>query len=136
LHFRNNLIEVSARAEGYWRPSQSFSSGGGLPAIYGFAGLGVFYSNPQAREIGSTSEVVAVWQNLRPERTEGVAYSPIGIAVPFGVGAKWVVNGGWQVGGGTCCLKREGEGGRGRERAIGYCCCLPARRQILEASRQ
>jgi hypothetical protein len=27
-----------------------------------------------------------------------VAYSPIGIAVPFGVGAKWVVNGGWQVG--------------------------------------
>jgi hypothetical protein len=98
LHFRNNLIEVSARAEGYWRPSQSFSSGGGLPAIYGFAGLGVFYSNPQAREIGSTSEVVAVWQNLRPERTEGVAYSPIGIAVPFGVGAKWVVNGGWQVG--------------------------------------
>jgi len=98
LHFRNNLIEVSARAEGYWRPSQSFGSTGSLPSFYGFAGLGFFYSNPQARELGSSNEVVAVWQDLRPERTEDVTYSPVGLAIPLGIGAKWVVNGGWQVG--------------------------------------
>jgi len=98
LHFRNNLIEASARAEGYWRPNQSSMSSGGMPALYGFAGLGLFYSNPQGREIGGGSEVVGVWQNLRPEQTEGVSYGPIGIAIPFGFGAQWQVQGGWQVG--------------------------------------
>jgi hypothetical protein len=98
LHFRNNLIEASARAEGYWRPNQSSLSSGGMPALYAFAGLGIFYSNPQAREIGGGSDVIGVWQNLRPERTEGVSYSPIGIAIPFGIGAQWRVQGGWQVG--------------------------------------
>jgi len=102
LHFRNNLIELSARAEGYWRPNQSFSTPGGVPAFYGFAGLGVVFSNPQARELGSSSDVVAVWQNLRPEQTEGVAYSPIAVVLPVGFGAKWVLNGGWQVGVEVC----------------------------------
>lgn len=98
LHFRNNLIEATLRAEGFWRPNQSSLSSGGMPALYGFAGLGVFYSNPQAREISGGSDVVGVWQNLRPERTEGVSYSPLGIAVPFGFGAQWQVQGRWQIG--------------------------------------
>lgn len=102
LHFRNNLIEASARAEGYWRPNQSVLSGTGVPTMYGFVGLAGFYSNPQAREINAGPSVVGVWHNLRPERTEGVAYSPFGIAIPWGLGAQWQVSGGWQIGTELC----------------------------------
>ena len=98
LHFRNNIIEASGRAEWYYRPNQSFSSAGGMPAFYVFGGIGVFYSNPQARQSEAGSSVVGVWQNLRPLQTEDVAYSPIGLALPLGFGAQWRLQDGWLLG--------------------------------------
>lgn len=102
LHFRNNLIEASVRSEGYLHLNQAFQSGFNIPVFYGFIGLAGFYSNPQAREINTALNVVGVWHNLRPETTEGVRYSPLGVAIPWGIGAQWRLQDGWQLGAEFC----------------------------------
>jgi hypothetical protein len=58
--------------------------------IYGFAGIGAFYFQPQGKYINGT------WQNLRPLSTEGQGlpggpkkYSPVSICFPIGFGVRY-----------------------------------------------
>ncbi len=52
---------------------------------YLFLGVGVFTHNPQAYLNG-------VWYDLRNYRTENVGYGTFGMAVPFGIGIKYMLN--------------------------------------------
>lgn len=52
---------------------------------YVFVGMGVFTHNPQGYLNG-------VWYDLRNYRTENVAYSTFGMAIPFGIGIKYMFN--------------------------------------------
>jgi hypothetical protein len=52
---------------------------------YFYAGLSGFSFNPQARLNGTTYDLIDY-------KTENVAYSRIAVAVPFGMGVKWMLN--------------------------------------------
>jgi hypothetical protein len=83
LSFRNDIYDVestvnwlfysSAQPTGIYRRATTYLS------AYLFTGLGVFYHNPKTYYQGS-------WVALQPLRTEGVAYSRVGLCVPLGVG--------------------------------------------------
>ena len=60
---------------------------------YVFGGLGVFYFEPKAIH-PITGESI----NLRPLKLNGTSYSPVALAVPFGLGVRCYLNGNWQVG--------------------------------------
>lgn len=53
--------------------------------IYATSGLGITTVNPKAQYEGK-------WYNLRKLETEAVAYSPIALTVPFGLGVDYTVN--------------------------------------------
>ncbi len=84
LSFRNLIMELSARAEitifqdndvggrGYYNPDFR---------LYAFAGVGGIYHNPQARDAETNT-----WHDLRPLKTEDVAYSPFAFVIPKGIG--------------------------------------------------
>lgn len=88
LHFRSKIVEMNAglvleffRDKNFgnsWRDEVFFTP-------YVFAGVGLFYFNPQARYEG-------VWQNLQPLGTEGQyiggakVYSTIQFSAPIGAG--------------------------------------------------
>jgi hypothetical protein len=52
---------------------------------YFYGGLAGFMFNPQARLNGQTYDLIDY-------KTENVAYSTISVAIPFGMGIKWMVN--------------------------------------------
>jgi len=82
LNFRNDMVEVSGTFQflifedndlgNTYRYKNGFRA-------FVFAGLGGFYSNPKALYKGS-------YVPLRPLKTEGVTYSPLGINIPVGIG--------------------------------------------------
>lgn len=60
---------------------------------YSFGGIGVFYFDPKAIHPISGDPI-----SLRPLKLNGVSYSPVSMAIPFGVGIRCYINGTWQVG--------------------------------------
>lgn len=104
LNFKNNIFELSTRAEitlyydndvgnrGYYNPEFK---------LYAFGGLGVFYHNPKG-QIFDNGELQygGDWFDLRPWRTEGQKeeYSKFGLAVPFGIGFYFTGNKVWRFG--------------------------------------
>lgn len=88
LNFRNDMFDLALTGEFFfytnpdlgntYRYKNSFRA-------YIFGGVGGFYSNPKADYNGS-------WVKLRPLETEGVAYKPIGINIPVGVGFYFTFN--------------------------------------------
>lgn len=93
LSFRNNMFELSTVAEYYFYKSSDMSGRPGLRGsrkrvdfrTYVFAGVGALYSNPQAEFKGS-------WVNLRDYQTENVAYGPMTVVVPVGLGLTYTIN--------------------------------------------
>lgn len=93
LSFRNNMMELSTTAEYYFYKSSDMSGRPGLRGsrkrvdfrTYGFLGIGALYTNPQAEFNGS-------WVNLRDYKTENVAYGPIAVVIPVGVGLTYTIN--------------------------------------------
>jgi hypothetical protein len=53
--------------------------------VYGFGGVGFLWFNPTTKLNGET-------YRLASYKTEGVSYSRLGIAIPFGLGVKFKVN--------------------------------------------
>ncbi len=82
LNFRDNLYTLSLTGEWFfyedpdlgntYRYRNSFRA-------YLFGGASVFYYNPKGNYKGQ-------WISLRPLQTEGVAYSPVSLAIPTGLG--------------------------------------------------
>lgn len=105
LSFRNNIIELTGRAEltlyydndasgrGYYNPDFR---------VYGFAGGGVFYHNPKARYYGDLEEFDGDLIALQPLQTEGVEYSNWQFTIPAGIGLFFtfqkVHRFGWEIG--------------------------------------
>ena len=93
LSFRNNMFELSAVGEYYFYKSSDMSGRPGLKGsrkrvdfrTYVYAGVGALYSNPQAEYKGS-------WVNLRDYKTENVAYGPIAVVIPMGLGLTYTIN--------------------------------------------
>lgn len=93
LSFRNNMFELSTVGEYYFYKSSDMSGRPGLRGsrkrvdfrTYVFLGVGALYSNPQAEYKGS-------WVNLREYKTENVAYSPITVVIPAGLGFTYTIN--------------------------------------------
>ncbi len=93
LSFRNNMFELSTTGEYYFYKSSDISGRPGLRGsrkrvdfrTYIFAGVGAVYHNPQAEYKGK-------WVNLRDYKTEGVAYGPIAVVVPVGLGLTYTIN--------------------------------------------
>lgn len=95
LRFKNNIIELSSRAEfnffiepdlgGRGRYDKEFKS-------YIHAGLSCFYHNPKGSTDGNT------WHSLRPLQTEGVNYKKFGIGLPVGIGGVFTFNRNHRIG--------------------------------------
>ena len=93
LSFRNNMFELSAVGEYYFYKSSDMSGRPGLKGsrkrvdfrTYVYTGVGALYSNPQAEYKGS-------WVNLRDYQTENVAYGPIAVVIPMGIGLTYTIN--------------------------------------------
>jgi hypothetical protein len=98
LSFRNDIIELSARAEAHfltlrdvsrtYRYNLNFS-------VFAFVGFGMFWNNPKA-------ELNGTWHALQPLQTEGKSYSRIQPAIPLGLGLEFRLNKkhiiGWDIG--------------------------------------
>lgn len=100
LHFKNNIIELSAEAQYFffeindlgrtYRYRNDFRA-------YGFAGVAGFYHNPKSQYNGG-------WVALQPLKTEGqiVPYKRLGLSIPMGVGVYFTIEKryriGWEVG--------------------------------------
>lgn len=88
LSFQNNLFELELTGQVYfyevpdlghtYRYRNDFK-------MYAFAGISGYYSNPRAHYNGE-------WVDLRPLQTEGVAYKPIGVAIPLGIGLYFTID--------------------------------------------
>ena len=53
--------------------------------MYAFVGVAAFYHSPKTYYNGA-------WTPLRPLKTEGVTYSPVGVAVPLGIGLYFTID--------------------------------------------
>lgn len=116
LNFRNRMFEFGARAEfTLWYDNDVGNRGFYNPdyKLYAFGGVAGYYSNPQARLVydgfGEPIDGLNVgdfvddtWYNLRDYRTEGVAYSNIGLGIPLGIGMYFTFNKQWRVGWEVC----------------------------------
>lgn len=82
LNFRNDMFDLAFTGEWFFYENNDLGNTyryrNGFRA-YVFGGVGVFYSNPKGNYKGE-------WTKLRPLQTEGVAYKPIGLNIPVGVG--------------------------------------------------
>lgn len=82
LNFRNDMFDLAVTGQFFFYEDNDLGNTyrykNGFRA-YAFIGVGGFYSNPKALYQGS-------WVKLRPLQTEGVAYSPIGVSIPAGLG--------------------------------------------------
>ena len=63
---------------------------------YGFIGLAVFKHDPKG-QIPDGFTGAGDWVKLRPLQTEGKAYSPIGVAIPFGLGFRYKLAKNWDL---------------------------------------
>lgn len=108
LSFRTNLWELEAQVEYSIIPEpvnyrasrrRKFSLRSTIQKtnIYVFAGLGLFYYNPKAKDTGE--EGTGKWVALQPLGTEGQGlmegrkkYSRIALAFPFGLGVKYPIS--------------------------------------------
>lgn len=81
-NFRNDMFDLAFTGEWFFYENNDLGNTyryrNGFRA-YLFAGVGGYYSNPKAFYKGS-------WTKLRKLQTEGVAYKPIGVNIPVGVG--------------------------------------------------
>ncbi len=105
LSFRNNIFEVSGRAEitlfydsdvsgkGYYNPDFK---------IYAFLGAGVMHHNPKVVYYGDLTEFNGELIELQPLQTEGEDYNRWQLTVPAGLGLyfthKKVHRFGWEIG--------------------------------------
>lgn len=82
LNFRNDMFDLAFTAEWFFYENNDLGNTyryrNGFRA-YIFGGVGGYYSNPKGNLNGE-------WIKLRPLQTEGVAYKPIGVNIPVGVG--------------------------------------------------
>ena len=82
LNFRNDMLDLAVTGQVFFFEDNdlgnTYRNKTGVRAYF-FAGLGAYYSNPKANFDGK-------YVKLRKLRTEGVAYSPVGINIPIGVG--------------------------------------------------
>jgi hypothetical protein len=96
LNFKNNIFELKGdliydfigHNERYERRHEY------VP--YGFLGLAVFYSDPKG-QIPDGFTNAGDWVKLRPLQTEGVKYSPIQMAIPFGLGFRYKLAKSWDL---------------------------------------
>lgn len=83
LRFKNNILEISARAEYYLFKANDVGGKGrywlGFKTFFHF-GVSAFYHNPKGSFDGSS------WTELQPLETEGVYYSKWQIGLPIGAG--------------------------------------------------
>jgi hypothetical protein len=88
LNFRNDMFDLALTTEVFFYTNNDLGNTyrykNGFRA-YVFAGIGGYYSNPKAKYNGE-------YVKLRPLQTEGVAYKPIGVNIPVGVGFYFTVN--------------------------------------------
>lgn len=104
MNFRNNIIELGARAEvTIWYDNDVSNRGYYNPdfKMYLFGGISGYYHNPQG-QIYSNGELQygGQWFDLRPWRTEGqeTEYNTFGLAIPAGLGMYFTFNKEWRVG--------------------------------------
>jgi Domain of unknown function (DUF6089) len=98
LSFRNHIHELSAVAyfDLFENQSTYISRVKWTPYVY--LGIAGFYHNPQAKAPAKALDGVTnlpeagQWVDLQPLKTEGVSYSLIQFAIPFGVGARFRIN--------------------------------------------
>ncbi len=97
LSFRNHIHELSAVAyfDLFENQSTYISRVKWTPYVY--LGIAGFYHNPQAKAPakdlqGNPLTEAGQWVDLQPLKTEGVSYSLIQFAIPFGVGARFRIN--------------------------------------------
>ncbi|MCH8902517.1 MAG: outer membrane beta-barrel protein [Bacteroidetes bacterium] len=102
LHFRTSIIELSGRVEVNLMRYQIGDRFRDNFTPYLFAGVGLFWFDPKAR-----NRTGNYWVRLRPLGTEGQGlpqypdrkkYSPVQICLPTGVGFKFNVNSRWTIG--------------------------------------
>lgn len=113
LNFRNDMFELGFRGElTVWYDNDVGNRGYYNPdfKLYLFGGIAAYYSNPKARlvydgtnlanpgDLNPGDYVDNTWYALRNLRTEGAIYSPIGIAIPLGVGFYFTHNKTWRFG--------------------------------------
>lgn len=95
LNFKNDMIEAAAHLELYIYKVNDVGGTGRYSSdfnLYLFGGVGAFYSNPKGQDVNGE------WVSLRPLKTEGVSYSPIGLAVPVGIGFYYTINRKYRLG--------------------------------------
>lgn len=106
LNFRAPIVELSAQVEVYFtkdKPRKIYKISGIKSrkkinwSGYGFTGISVFYFFPQGKYNGT-------WYGLRRLSTEGQGlpggprrYSLVQIAIPVGIGAKYVIDRKWSL---------------------------------------
>jgi hypothetical protein len=108
LNFRSIIVELSQRIDFIFYSNEQVGRRYAIPGlkgfhnhneqIYLFAGVGVFYYNPQGMYNGS-------WVNLRPLNTEGQGmsggpkkYLPVNVSIPLGIGFKVGLSRSWRIG--------------------------------------
>ena len=88
LDFRNDMLDLAVTGQVFFFEDNDLGNTyrykNGFRAYF-FAGLGTYYSNPKANFDGK-------YVKLRKLRTEGVAYSPVGINIPIGVGFYFTIH--------------------------------------------
>jgi hypothetical protein len=106
LNFRAPIVELSAQVEGYFtkdKPRKIYKISGIKSrkkinwSGYGFTGISVFFFYPQGKYNGQ-------WYGLRKLSTEGQGlpggprkYSLVQIAIPVGLGMKYVIDRKWSL---------------------------------------
>ncbi len=63
---------------------------------YGFIGVAIFYQTPYGQVPDGFNDA-GKWINLRKLKTEGVSYSPIQAAIPFGLGFRYKLAKNWDL---------------------------------------
>lgn len=88
LNFRNDMFDLGVTGEFFFFEDNDLGNTyryrNGFRA-YVFAGVGAYYSNPKGLKDGE-------WVKLRPLKTEGVSYSPIGVNIPMGIGFYFTIH--------------------------------------------
>jgi len=109
LNFRSSILELSAQVEFYFigEKSKNLYSISGLRSkkkkrnltAYLFSGVGIFYYNPK-------EELNGKWYSIRKYHIEGQGlpggpkqFSNFNVAIPLGVGFRYMVNKRWSIGG-------------------------------------
>lgn len=108
FQFRSNVFELGARYEFYFVKERSghiykLKKIKGVKSLglypYVFIGVAGFYHNPQAKDASGK------WWSIRPLDTEGQKliatrkrFSPVGLAIPYGIGVRRSIDKRWMVG--------------------------------------